>query len=578
MKKTKLLAIPMLAAMVFAGCSSAPVATNKAPTVVGVKDIECMVNSTVDFLDGVAALDAEDGDITPKLQITVSPGVEVKDGYATFTQTGSYTVNYTVKDSQGRTAQKKAYVDVLDRETYKTFNIPEGFTAAAYGSAEISECGMKNGSFKLSATGGEIAEDVILTRYFPVNEAYYPEGGAYNYRYEINSDKAGKIKVVANGDDCAEMNLQTGDNVLQFSYAPVADEKGKFDDVKIDVCFGGLGEMNVVIKSVETEFPQEAGKEIVRAENFNFKNRLEARIDTKAGYSEKELDANPSLNNGLEGNKWDADDGNEAHFEISKPSTVDGTAWAGGMFVNTGIELKNGSTYNISLNVDTIHPQDWPQGQEEIFEIQFLYKQWSDDSEVIGKIFHETGDLERSYTIDSNHTGSLWIYVMSGTQKNEIVLKNLNVVEVLGPTAKEVYPLEDFTQAGGTLTTEGGGFTFDVETFSKTDNQTMVTGPSFMVTGSSANYVLTFKARASAPIDMVVAVPVANGWDPSILWQKVKLSEEWTVYTFICNGDDNDNSHKVVWQFGSEANTQYSGVKIEIADLRICLKNGQLDN
>ena len=64
MKKYNLLLIFVLVAVLLAGCTPQQ-EVNKAPSVVGVKDVKCVVNSTVDFLDGVAALDKEDGDITP---------------------------------------------------------------------------------------------------------------------------------------------------------------------------------------------------------------------------------------------------------------------------------------------------------------------------------------------------------------------------------------------------------------------------------------------------------------------------------------------------------------------------------
>lgn len=573
MKKTKFLAIPVLAAMVFAGCASAPAEpVNKAPTVVGVKDIECMVNSTVDFLDGVAALDNEDGDITPALEITVSPEVAVEDGYAYFSRVGAYTVNYTVKDSGGRTAQKRAYVDVVDRETYKTFNMPEGFTVEAYGAAKVQKAGMENGSFKLVAEGGEIAEDVILTRSYPINDTYYPEGGEYTFNYVINSNKQGKVKFIVNGDDCAEMYLTEGDNNLQFSYLP----KGS-GDIKADLCLGNLGDMDITVKSVESQYPQQENKRIERAEDFKFGGKLEARIDTKAGYSTDEQNADPTLNNGLAGNAWAADGGNEAHFEVTSPSKIEGTAWAGGMFVNTGIELKAGESYEVSMDVSCIRPEDRAP-EEDIFEIQFLYKQWSDDSEVIGKIFHETGKVSQTLKIDESHAGSLWIYVMSGTQINEIILKNLKVTEVLSASSKNSYAIEDYKANGGQIATKDGGFTFTVAEFKESGGDTAVESPSFNVSGSGANYVLTFKAKASAPVDVVVAIPVANGWDPTILWQQIKLSQDETIYTFLCNKNDADRMHKIAWQFGSSLNTQYRDVTIEISDVRICLKNNQLDN
>lgn len=582
MKKTKLLAIPVLAAALFAGCASAPAApVNKAPTVVGVKDIQCMVNSTVDFLDGVAALDNEDGDITPVLEITVSPHVDVNDGYAYFTEVGSYTVDYAVKDSGGRTAQKRAYVEVMDRETYRTFAIPEGFSVQTSGKASVQKCGLETGVFTLQAEGGGIAEDIILSRTYAVSDTYDAEGGPCTFRYNVHSNKAGKIKVMADGSDCAEMNVAEGENELVFMYAPVAGGEVQ-GTMQIDLCLGNLGEVNWTIGSVEIEYPQQENREIERANDFKFGGKLEARIDALAGLSDDEK-KDPAATNGLVGNTWAADGGNEAHLEITNPSAKPETVWAGGMFINTGIALKAGVKYKVSLNVGTIHPDSWGADEEDRFEIHFQKQQWGSDDEVmIDKVYpsgiSENGDLEIDLNVTEKFAGSLWIYVMSGMQKNEIVLKDLSVKEVLNATGKDAYNITDFTCTGGSLQTKDGGFTFHADRISENGGDTAVESPSFNVEGSGGNYVLTFKAKASKPVDVVVAIPVANGWDPTILWQQIRLSDEETIYTFMCNKNDGDRLHKIAWQFGSALNAQYTDVTVEISDIRICLKNSQLDS
>ena len=79
MKKVKFLILPLTAAAVLlSACGGEPI--NQGPELRGINDITCLVNSTVDLLNGVAALDAEDGDITPNLSITVIPAVEVNNG------------------------------------------------------------------------------------------------------------------------------------------------------------------------------------------------------------------------------------------------------------------------------------------------------------------------------------------------------------------------------------------------------------------------------------------------------------------------------------------------------------------
>ena len=566
MKKTKLLAIPVLAAMMLAGCSSAPAATNKAPSVVGVKDIQCMVNSTVDFLDGVAALDNEDGDITPALEITVTPQVEVVNGYAYFTEVGEYTVIYKVTDSEGRSAQKRAYVDVVDRETYKTFAMPEGFSTHADGNATIEKSGMENGAFKLEAKGGEIEEDIKLTRTYTLPEAHSTTDYIqYTFKYTVNSDVAGKIKALANGEECAEMAVSVGENVLSFTHA--VKKSDEVDDVTVDICLGSLGDVKWTILKVELEYPQEEGKEVELAEDFNFAGRVSSRFDK---FDDKGNVAPGNEN--LQGNTWAGDEGKTACLEITGAGS---DLWRGGMFINTGIALKAGVTYKISFNAE--------RKLENEFEVILTYEQWVLDWDKVFKTFYsEVGRLEYELTVPEGKSGSLWFYVQAGNALNEIKISNLSVKEHLGAVGRDTFAIEDFTEfhADGydsNLSTGKGNFIYTINNFSATDSDNKVTSPSFYIAGSGSNYVITFKAKASAPIEMIVAAPVYGGWDPTLMWSRVNITEEETVYTFFCNGSASDRFYTIVWQFGSASNQKYNDVKIEISDIKVSLKNRELD-
>lgn len=559
MKKVKLLLVFLLVVIMLAGCTPQG-EVNKAPSVVGVKDVQCIVNSTVDFLDGVAALDKEDGDITPNLQITVTPQVEVKDGYATFTQVGEYTVNYKITDSNGRTAQKRAYVDVVDRETYKTFAMPEGFVAEADGAATIETCGMINGVFKLNASGGEIAEDIRLIRSYTLNTNL-----EYTFSYTVNSNVAGKIKVTADGDDCAEIAVSVGRNVLSFTYNVRIEDEDK-RNVEIALCLGAL-EGNVMweIGSVELEYPQEEGKLVELAENFNFAGRVLPRIDDDGG------------KNGLVGNAWSMDGGAAARLEITSPSN-DGEIWRGGMFINTEITLRAGVTYTISFKVECAEVEG--REEDDTYEVVIQRGQWSEYK--FKTLYSPKDTVTTEITVDDNSAGALWIYVQSGTQANQITLSELSVQEHLNAVGKDTFTISDFTEFHNdnyncTFTTDRGNFKYVIDSFSAIDNEHTVTSPSFFIAGSGSNYVISFKARATAPIEMIVAAPVYGGWDPTLMWSRVTLTEQETVFTFFCNGNASDRLYTLVWQFGSGNNQKYNNVTIEITDIKVSLRNGELD-
>lgn len=556
--KTKLFAVvPLVAIIGLAACSSGQPVVNKAPTVVGVKDVSCIVNTRVDFLDGVAALDREDGDITPNMEIEVSPKVSVENGYATFTEVGEYTVTYTIVDSQGRKGQKYAYVDVKDRETYRSFGMPNGFYTEVAGSGKIKECGMKNGAFLLSTEGGEIAEDVRLIRDYTV-QANVP----YTYKYVFSSDQAGVVKAWANGKLVAEMMAQEGENNFNLTYTGKAEEGEAEADVKVALGFGNLQQANLHIKSVDLEYPQEEGKQVDLTQNFSFAGRVERRFDNDNG------------NLPLVGNAWASEDGTQACMEVTSACN---DMWRGGMHIGTDIEMKNGVTYTVSFTIEKTDA-------EKDCEIALQRGQWNDHEADRYKVWYqgENGHHEETFTVNSTNAGKLWLYVQSGNAVNEVKLSNLKVVEHLGAFGHEEIVLKDFSEyhADGfdsTLTSVGGKLTYQIANFARNDGDQKITSPGFFINGSGANYVVSFRAKATANIDLVFVVNVQDGWDPTLTWQHFYLSEEETVYTFFLNGNGANRNFTLLWQFGSSNNQAYHDVTIEISDIRVCLRNVELD-
>ena len=548
MKKIQGIGIATLLALPLLSCSNQAAPTNNAPTVVGIKDVQCIVNSTVDFLDGVAALDREDGDITPNMEISITPEVPVKDGYASFSKTGEYTVNYKVTDSGGRTFQKRSYVDVVARERYVGFDLPQGYGASASGEASFTHCGMRDGHFLIQAKGNQVAEDIIISRKLTIKTNVQ-----YTLNFTVESRCKGRVKAMANGLDCAEMYLDEGIQTLSFSHI-VLDEEKSSREVEFSLCLGNIAtDIDLTLLHLEVEYPQEEGKIVDLTEKFSFGGRVLSRIES-----------------GCEGNTWVEDNGKTAVLEVTKAIPE---IWLGGMFINTGIELKEGVTYTVSFDLEAERKAN--------YEVIIQRSQW--DEKQLSVIYNpEDGHYSRDITIDSAGKGPLWLYVQSGTETNRIRMKNLKVEEHLSAIGKENYPIEDYgeyhengyqTEIHSSL----GNFTYHIGEFAPNDSQEKVTSPTFYVNGSGGNYVLSFKAKASAPIEVVVAAPVSGGWDPTLMWNRISLSENETAYTFFFSGAGSDRDYTVVWQFGSTNNQKYHDVDIEVSDVSISLRNHELD-
>ena len=563
MRKNKLiLGLCLLPAIALSGCGDnnpTPIVTNRAPMIVGVKDLECVINTRIDLLDGVAALDKEDGDITPKMNITISPEVEVVDGYATFKDEGTYTVTYSVTDKDQRNTIKRSFVDVVLREKYISFDMPSGFYSETNGAAIFDTCGMVNGDFVVEAHGQVVAEDVKINKKFTLKT-----NSQYEFLFGIESKCEGKVKVLADDLLCGEMVIHEGENDLIFRHIAL-DNKKENKEVTISLCFGAIeNKIDLIINKLETILfrkEEDIGKKVDLTGEFVFTGKVEGRFDSSKGGS---------------GNAFASDDGKSAILESDGGAIED---WAAGVFVNTRLSLKKGVTYTVSFDVEA-------DTKENPFKVQLKCGQWGENNY---RVFENTSteELAKHQEVDitpnASNVGDFWIYVMSGFASNRIEFSNLKVYEHLGPTDKDIYKIEDYSEfhedasEGYAFTSTFGNFYYKVPAFLSSEGDQKVASQSFYVNGSGANYVLTFKARATNPIDVVVATHVTGGWDPTLNWNRITLGPDETAYTLFYGGSGGDLNYTVEWQFGSSKNQQYSDVEIFVNDVSISLRNKELD-
>ena len=568
MRKIKLVSgLLFLTSLSLTSCandSQAPAQTgNQAPLIVGVKDLECVVNSRLDLLDGVTALDREEGDITPRMQISISPSTEVIDGYATFKEVGTYSVTYTVSDKDEkdqRKTTKTSFIDVVLREKYLSFDMPNGFYSEVNGNATFEACGMLNKKFVVKASGHVVAEDVKINKDFTLKT-----NSQYEFAYKITSNSHGKIKALADGLLCGEANITEGDNLFTFKHI-VLDNKKDNRDVTISLCLGAIeGDIDLVITDLETVLfrnEEDIGKPVDLTGDFVFTGKVEARFDSSKG---------------AKGKAFASDDGKSVVLENEIAIAED---WAAGVFVTSGLTLKEDVNYTVSFDVEA-------DSKDEPFDVILKCGQWGENNYV--KLSNtELEPLakhqECNITPTSANAGSFWVYIQSGLAINRIVFSNLKVVEHLGPTDKEIYKIEDFTEEhkdlyNSNLTSAFGSFVYNITSFGPNDSDHKVYSPSFFINGSGSIYVLSFKAKASAPIEFVTVTHPTDVWDPTLNWNRVKLkeNEEETAFTFFYGGNGGNRDYLIEWQFGSGNNQEYQNVDITISDICISLRNTELD-
>ena len=534
MKKFKLLILPFIAvsAVTLSACSGA--AVNQGPELRGVNNITCLADTAVDLLDGVAALDLEDGDITPALQITVTPEVSVENGYAVFPKAGEYEVCYEIRDSLGKLARTTVSATVTEREVYADNLLTNGFALKADENVTVLSNGLNGGAFAFKVSGQEIAENVQLTRTYALNT-----GVEYTFKYYFESSVAGRIKIAANGKAFTEAQVSAGGNELQFVYtAEGADET---ETVEIALWLGGLeGGLEISLTKSETQIYMQGNNLVEKLENFSFDGKILDRFD------------------GTEGSIGTVDNGKGVFVEITKASDA---TWRGGVFVNTGLAIGAGAKYTVSYDIEAEN--------NGAFEVILQNKQWGANE------FHKTytaGHNEFDVTVPES--GTLWIYIASGANVNKITLKNLSVKEHKSGYITESFAVgnvyaNNFGGGSGSAKCEYGKIVYEINTFGSDWGQNELGTPSFALNGAAGNFVITFKAKASSPVSCVFAASVADYWD-TFVWKQLKLSVSEQTYSIRCDDKAVEGNYKFLWQFGTSANAVFSGATVEISDIKIC--------
>ena len=87
---------------------------DKAPVLLGITDKSIYLNTKINYLSGVTAIDDRDGDVTSKISVD-SSNVNI-------TKTGTYKVKYSVSDSNGNKTEKQMSITVKMKESVQTKN------------------------------------------------------------------------------------------------------------------------------------------------------------------------------------------------------------------------------------------------------------------------------------------------------------------------------------------------------------------------------------------------------------------------------------------------------------------------
>lgn len=537
------------------------VAVDGAPEIVGASDFDCIINEPVDLLQRVAALDPEDGDLTPKMQISISPSAEIHDGIAVFTQQTEYEVTYSVTDSAGHTVTATSYVSTYARPVYKAFDLmdPNGYSLNVAGGAKLVTQSVKGdgdmSNMYFEVTGAANDGDLVLSRTFEL---------AKGHDYSISctfakSNVAGTAKVKVGDNEPMEIPVVVdengeGSNTWSFDYGMT--QATEDENLKIELMLGGLGDdIKMEFDNATVSYEEEADPLGYEME-FKKGNNTHDRFD------------------GTQGSVTVADGGTSATVAITQVASGNDVRWRGGMFLNTGLTLNPGTQYVISY--------DLAAAQTNEFSVMIQDKQW-DEHEYVTKNYSGEATYHDSVTITANAAfeRGLWLYVKSGDNLNEITISNLTV-EYAGDSTlainstycyKNIFKM--FAAAGAPNYAEwkDGKLLFHVDAFGNTDWHNKIEGPDFdLLMGEFGDYYVSFKAKANKPVTVTCIGPRSGGWEPNLIWSRFAISESETLYTIRSNAVNLPGPNHLEFQFG-EVNPGITDVTIEISDIVIYTKS-----
>lgn len=545
MKKISLLVLPLAAVLLMPGCMQQ---VNQSPELTGIGDITCLAGQRVDLLDGVAALDTEDGDITPDIDITIIPQTAVsEDYYAVFEEAGTYEIIYEVKDSLGKSFRTTAYADVIEREVMRDDIATGGFRLTCGGHADVISEGTDGSGYSFSVQNGEIAEDIRLGKQYTLTS-----GVEYTFTYNFTSNFAGRIKAAADGKVIADLNVVAGENAVTFEYANQSQSPSS--DCNVELWFGGLEGGDGVEQPLEVRLSGSRidyvmpDSEYVAIEDFNFTGRTQPRFDGVTGTV--------------------TDNGNSVTLEITQTDySGDGDMWRGGAFIDTGFAIEAGTTYIVEF--DSEAENALPYG------VNIQRQQWGPD-EVIQGVTPVSG--ERTVAeVTPAAGGTLWLYIQSGNSVNTITLSNLKVTVRDGGPKTEYFNILPFTLnqvngGAGSLGYEGGSVVYTPTIFGNSWGDNELRSPSFYLSGAAENYVIQFTANAEKTINCVFAASTTGSWN-TFAWRNFTIEEGKNTYSINCDSKALDGNYYFIWQFGSSANAVAAGAKIKISDIKICYKS-----
>lgn len=601
MRKALALLLSLMMVLSLAACGGN--GENTAPEITGVMDQTVEAGSEFNALAGVAASDAEDGDITAKITIEATPALTFKNGKATPDKAGSYELVYSVTDKGGETVEAYATLTVTKQTgeavVYKDFDFADQDVDARGWTANVAEGIEATGELKQGAfvfdivnPGNGDGDIQLVLANMPVKAADYKvkvwaKSTAPTYAHILARDEqaegwstfGGAFNVVI-GEEVAPLELNftvpgEGSTELMINLGKITPNPENPDDTTPENFTVTIDKIEVYeITGAETQTP-------VYTNDFSA------------------ADENAVIASAGDGAAASASFDGEAAIVTIDSYPTEGGVWSiKADIALPGVTIEQGQKYYYSFKINAANGQ----AGECLVESATLFHEARANFNGIAASAGEDTIVTAVFTAEANVADPVIRLQIGnpseGASSNTIVIDDVvfGLVEGDKETHKTIYAFnpfgpntanatnadypwqtlngtdEDNDRGVGTLYTENGSLFYRIDQGGITDWHNKLIcgyGDNPLVLAADSYYTVEITVKASKNVSCGFFLNPLGGWDPRISEGMDITTEE---QTFVFETSDifiTDMNFEMLFQFGSEATANLGEVTIEIIDIVI---------
>lgn len=608
MKKFSMIALLLVLALCLTSCAgnSTPAPTkapNTAPGITGAADQTVKAGTEFDVLSGIAASDAEDGDLTGMVTVEAFPALVFKNGKTTPETAGSYELVYTVTDKDGLSSEAYATLTVTkktaDATVYKAFDFTAQEVTDAHGwEARIGENAVANAALKQGAYVVEIANagngdgDVQLAK-----PGYAVKPADYKVKIWVKSTKPTYAHFLAR-DEQAEgwallgeaWNARITEKIQPIELNFTATKEGS-----VELLFN-LGKITPNPDNAMDTTPSDFTVTIDKIELYEISG-------------EEHLVPVYTADFASEGAAMEAGDGASASVAFDGTAKVEIASYptSGGVWsVKTnlplgGMTIENGQKYAYSFTLNAANGQ----GGECLVESASQYDKCRVHFNGFSAAAGEDVTISGTFVADKDIADPVIRLQIGnapeGVNANTLTIRNLvfNKVEGDKETRKTIESFmafgrstangqnpdrawetfngtdEDNARGVGAIWAEDGSFFYRIDDAGTVDwHNKLIYGYAGnpLTLASDSYYTVEITASASKDVSCGVFLNPMGGWDPRVA-QTMALTTEPQTFTFETTDTFvMDMDFELLFQFGSEATANAGEVTVRFDNVTIYQK------